>query len=470
MTSVIVYGFRVAHDEGMARENLRLLRLTAAPQTKLGPNDRANVDIYKPFFTAGILSVLIAGCTLGAIALLGISLRGDYTASAWTPYVLAHANSQLFGWVGFFIMGFALQQHAPAVRFLKLYHGLAYCSLGFMSAGIALRFIAEPMTHVDASTWVPIGVFSGVLQGIAASLFLANSAITRHRTAEPMPWQSKFVLASMGYLFLIAWAEPWVFLRSHQADPSASIQFVAEYFPVMRELQFLGFVALMIFGVALVKLNSCFGFKPANRGFAEAGFLLWNAGILLRIFGWKQLFHSGMENGSSYHLGGLTLVLGAVAMIIGTEVFGSVERPLRTHKFIRAAFTWLVVGGILMALEPFHLRTIGMPFSHAYTGAIRHALTVGFISQMIIGVGMHVVATLNSRHDHLLNSLQATFWLLNVGNAARVFLEIGTDYSPRAFLPMGFTGFVELTGLVLWGGHILSILFVRRMGKVSYAK
>ncbi|MCC7228911.1 MAG: hypothetical protein IT203_00850 [Fimbriimonadaceae bacterium] len=89
---------------------------------------------------------------------------------------------------------------------------------------------------------------------------------------------------------------------------------------------------------------------------------------------------------------------------------------------------------------------------------------------MIIGVGMHVVAMLNSRQDHLLNSLQATFWLLNVGNAARVILEIGTDYTPRAFLPMGFTGFVELIGLVLWAGHILSILFVRRMSKVYYAK
>jgi cbb3-type cytochrome oxidase subunit 1 len=123
-------------------------------------DDRADVNVYKRFFLMGILTVLTAGCTLGAIALVGIAGKGSYTTSAWTPYILAHANSQLYGWVGFFIMGFALQQHAPSIRRAKLFDRLAWSSLILMTVGIALRFVAEPLASVDPGVWVPVGVFS----------------------------------------------------------------------------------------------------------------------------------------------------------------------------------------------------------------------------------------------------------------------------------------------------------------------
>ena len=117
--------------------------------------------------------MLTAGCLPGAVALFGIAQQASYTASAWTPYVLAHANSQLYGWVGFFIMGFSLQQHAPSIERAALFHRLAYVSLGLMGAGIALRFVAEPLTAVDRDVWLPVGVLSGLLQLAAVALFIA---------------------------------------------------------------------------------------------------------------------------------------------------------------------------------------------------------------------------------------------------------------------------------------------------------
>ncbi len=448
---------------------MRPLPVTGSPLQGVGPDDRASVTIYRPFFVAGILSVLTAGCLLGAIALLGIALRGSYTASAWTPYVLAHANSQLYGWVGYFIMGFALQQHPPAVRHTRLFHRLAYASLTLMGIGIALRFVAEPMTHVDLSVWVPVGVGSCVLQTIAVLLFIANTSITRHRTGQGLTWQTKFVFASLGYLLTVSCVEPWVFAKSHQVDPTASISFVAEWFPVLRELQFLGFVAMMIFGVALVKLNTCFGIKPANRVLGEIGFLVWNAGLWIRAIGWLYDFRGGLLDGRYFFLGGSMIAIGAAFLLGSLRVFEAADEPLRTHKFIRAAFGWLFVGGLMMAIEPLHLKAIGAPFSHAYTGAVRHAMTVGFISQMIIGVGSHVVSKLNGLPDKALNPLWATFWLVNLGNTARVACEVLIDYRPDAFVPMGFTGFIELLGLSLWGGHMLSILFGKKFRRIAYA-
>ncbi|MBW7928421.1 MAG: hypothetical protein H3C58_10135, partial [Fimbriimonadaceae bacterium] len=211
------------------------------------PLDRqhAAVAIFRPFFAAGIACVLTVGCLLGALALFGIAQRGSYTASAWTPYVLAHANSQLFGWVGLFVMGLALQQHGPTVARAASFHRLAYATLGLMAAGVLLRFAAEPLVRVDRSVWMPVGIAACAFQAIAVALFMTNTQINRHKSGEGLTWQSAFVFSSLGWLALVAVAEPFVFYLSHQADPHSSILFVAGWFPVMREAQFLGFAAMM---------------------------------------------------------------------------------------------------------------------------------------------------------------------------------------------------------------------------------
>lgn len=447
----------------MAIRELTPLRILSS--SAKAESDQASVTIYKPFFLAGILSVLTAGCTLGAIALLGISLKGSYTADVWTPYVLAHANSQLYGWVGFFIMGFALQQHAPSMSKLKLFHAMAYWSLGLMAVGIGLRFVAEPLVKSDPGIWLPVGVFSGILQFVAVALFVVTMQTTRHRTGEPLPWQGRFVLTSLAWLLIVSAAEPFYFALAHQADPTKGILFVAQYFAPYREAQFLGFVAMMIFGIALAKMNSCFGAKPAHRDLALTALVVWNIGLLGRMAGWILYFRQDMRPGSGmlYETGGAMLAFAAVALVIATRMFEGLSASYSSHKFIRSAFVWLLISGALLLLEPIHLKATGMPFSHAYIGAIRHAVTVGFISQMILGVGMHVVGRMNDVPDSAQKSLWFAFILINLGNAGRVALEIATDYSPSGFRPMGFTGFVELTGLAIWAWYVAKPMIAQKL-------
>ncbi|HTQ11669.1 MAG TPA: NnrS family protein [Fimbriimonadaceae bacterium] len=427
-------------------------------------DERASVAIYRPFFLAGILSVLTAGCTLGAVAMLGIALKGSYTADVWTPYVLAHANSQLYGWVGFFVMGFALQQHAPSKRKVKLFHQLAYASLVLMAIGIGLRFAAEPLAQSNPSFWVPAGIFSCILQFVAVALFMTNTQVTRHRTGQPLDWQGRFVLASLGWMFLISAAEPFMFAQAHQPDPIQSVMFVAKYFAPYRDAQFLGFVSLMIFGVALTKMSAFFGARPAHRDLALTALLVWNMGLIGRMIGWVVYFDREMAPGTNrlYFAGGLLIAAAAVMLVIALRIFEPLSEKLPAHKFIRSAFAWLLLGAGLLLLEPLHLALIGQQFSHAYIGGLRHALTVGFISQMILGVGMHVVARMNAIPESAQKSLWTAFILLNLGNAARVALEIATDYSPRGFLPMAPTGFVELTGLAIWAWYTAKPMLRRR--------
>jgi len=66
----------------------------------------------------------------------------------------------------------------------------------------------------------------------------------------------------------------------------------------------------------------------------------------------------------------------------------------------------------------------GSPFSHAYLGAFRHALTVGFILMMIVGVSSKVVPTLSGVDLRRANSLWPTLILLNLGNVLRITTEL----------------------------------------------
>jgi len=442
------------------------MALLETPALTLKPavhsDERVSTTIYKPFFIAGILSVLTAGCTLGAIALLGISQQASYTTSAWTPYVLAHANSQLYGWVAFFIIGFALQQHAPRQSKLNLFRVLASWSLGLMASGIALRFVAEPMAPVNPSLWVPVGIFSGLLQLAAFLGFAANMAFTRYSTGEGLTWPTMLVFASLGWWAIVALAEPYYFAMSHQADPMQSVLFVAQYFPPYRDAQFLGFVTMMIFGVSLVKMHSCFGAEEACPYFGTAGFCLWTTGLLMRMFGWMLYFRSGMTDGNLYFASGWILAAGAVALVVSSRMFRPLSIKLSSHKFIRAAYVWLIIAGLLMCLERTHLQLTGAPFSHAYIGAIRHAVTVGFISQMILGVALRVTYAMNDIPSDQAPALWLPFILLNLGNGLRVALEVATDYTGRAFMPMGFTGFIELIALGMWAFAILRPMLANR--------
>lgn len=422
------------------------------------PDPRVETEIYRPFFLAGILAVLTAGCLLGAVALFGIAQAGNYIATGWTPYILAHANSQLYGWVGFFVIGFALQQHAPRRSRVRLFHRLARWSLILMAMGIGLRFAAEPLVRVDPSLWIPVGVFACVLQALAVMIFMATIGLTRFRTGEALTWQVGLVFSSLFWWLIVAVAEPVVFARSHAPD---GVLFVARWFAPYREAQFFGFVTMMIFGVALVRMSDWFGAQPANPILGFGGFLIWNLGLCSRILGWLIYFDSGFERPTLWFAGGVLLATGAAFLIASSRMFGALAGRLRSHKFIRAAFVWLLVSGVLLALEPLHLSLTGRPFSHPFTGAVRHALTVGFISQMIIGVSSHVVARMIGLTGRL-DPLWPTFWLLNGGNALRVGLEIATDYSPRAFPWMGVTGFIELVGIALWAIEIARPMLRRR--------
>jgi hypothetical protein len=105
-------------------------------------------------------------------------------------------------------------------------------------------------------------------------------------------------------------------------------------------------------------------------------------------------------------------------------------------------------------------------FSHPYYGAVRHAITVGFVSLMIVGVASKVVPTLGGLDLRGLSRLWGPFLLINAGCALRVVAQTLTDFTPSAFPVAGASGVLEVAGLALWGWHLWGIMSGRVRAKV----
>jgi hypothetical protein len=116
----------------------------------------------------------------------------------------------------------------------------------------------------------------------------------------------------------------------------------------------------------------------------------------------------------------------------------------------------------MLLLMPVYFAVSGLPFSHAYYGATRHAITVGFISLMIMGMASKIVPILNGVDADTLPSLRGPFLLINAGCLLRVVLQTMTDWSGAVYPLLGVSGTLEVAGLAWWGfGLILMI----RQGK-----
>src|SRR5262249_7581206 len=160
------------------------------------------------------------------------------------------------------------------------------------------------------------------------------------------------------------------------------------------------------------------------------------------------------------------LLAGTVVWLVsGWHIFAPSEESDRSLKFLRASYVWLFISlGMLVLLPAYQFGLLSwlapesgsarLGFSHAYYGAIRHAITVGFISLMIVGVAAKVVPTLNGVDVRTLSSLGAPFILLNAGCVLRVVSQTATDFTARAFPLAGGGGGTRTLGVAFLGGRL----------------
>ena len=424
--------------------------------SSLAPSSASN--LYRPFFVAGIVVVSTVGASWGVWILWQIATTGSFTGAS-IHQVNAHGHAQVFGWVGLFVMGFAYQMFPALWQRRLVAPRLVPYVFAAMIVGLAVRTTATASAGAPWAVSATVG--GGVLEIGAVTTFVAQLGLTWRASLTRGEPYLRFVASGLG--FFVAQA---VFCVAHTlntltaADRPALLWYVATYQAVLRDLQIHGFALLMVLGVSMRLLPALFGVPTITVRRARVAWALLTGGVIGEVtiflayrFTGRHLFAAALL------VPWLMLASGALSVAAVFRPWRPFPRPDRSAKLVRAAYAWLAISFVLLVLLPVYQAATHLKFSHAYYGSIRHAVTVGFVSQMIMAIAARVVPDLRRIPPATLPALMAPFVLINVGCLLRVTLQVLTDIDPAFFRFVGVSGVIELSALVIWGGHLVRMMF-----------
>jgi hypothetical protein len=415
--------------------------------------------------------VLTLGAVWGAYLLVRIAAAGEFNAVGLHE-VNAHGHAQIFGWVGLFVMGFAYQAF-PRYKQTTLSHPcVAWLSFALMLAGLIARSILEPL----AGGWdliAKLAVAASAIEVAAIGLFVWVIGSTWRRSGKPFIVSDAFIAAALFWFVVQAIYETVYVAATFRALPGELVPLVAAWQGSLRDLQIHGFAALMILGVSQRLVINTYGFRAPSRRLGLAALLGLNLGVVGEASGLVLMRLDGRAWAALWYGSVLLFAGSALALVRSWRLHRRPRESDRSLKFIRAAYAWLFVSlGMLLALPAYQFAilpainpdsiAVKMGFSHAYYGATRHAVTVGFISFMIVGVAAKVVPSLRGYHPSELTRLWVPFVLINLGCALRVIGQTATDMADWVFPFAGVSGILEVTGLAIWGVHLARLMLVRR--------
>jgi uncharacterized protein involved in response to NO len=402
--------------------------------------DRQQVPFARtaPVFRAALLLGASGGFLLACV-LTVTSVSGIMPGSWWDALAQAHGDLQVFGWAGLFVVGVSLY-FLPRLRGAPLVAAWPIgWIIGLEAGALCLRAIVQPLLAVTGQRifWFFL-VGSGILQCLALSgivlllvlTFLQGPALAKRPAfGSTLP----LIACSLGCLGL-AGIVNLVNLCQTQA-----------IVPVMGDQLFVtlgvfGFLLPMALGMSARSLPMYAGldtfpsWQLLSLAFVYiAGLLLFCAGILVN---WQAIEGAGM-----ILLGGVSICFVLIflrTMRTRGELPHNVKRlapePERValayrtrvaHErstygpfvaLVASAYLWAVLSGILLLINGLAgLLGWSEPFAE---DAIRHGLTVGFISLLICGLAPRMLPGFSGGAIRSAKLVSATLWL---GNFAALF-------------------------------------------------
>lgn len=453
--------FARAHGVDEARLLVEIDEVIARPQcvAPLAAPGLADA-IYRPFFLGGIAVVLTAGATWGAWILWNIALKGSFLAAS-VPSINAHGDAQIYGWVGLFIMGFAYQAFPRMWQTRLAAPALAWVVFAAMLIGIVVRTVAIPGAGVWSGA-VAAADAGGLLQIAASAIFALQVLATFRRSGRPIEPYVAFVSVALACFVASTMFSAWHIRETLTAGSIEDLLgTIATYQVPLRDLQIHGLALLMILGVSLRMLPGLYGVAQTGRRCGWWAFGLLAAGLVGEIVLFLAYRWSGHHLPAAFlPAAWLAMSVGIALVVLPWRLWQPLPEPDRSAKFVRAAYAWLAIAMTMLLVLPLYHAVAGLRFSHAYFGATRHAITVGFISLMIMGIAAKVVPTLNGIDPARLSSLWGPFVLVNVGCALRVSLQILSDRTGRPTPWLGVSGSLEVAALSWWGFGLAALMLL----------
>ncbi len=410
--------------------------------------------IYQKFVKTALIMSVTTGCLYGAIKLFQAGMGGSFDVLSRRA-IQMHGSSQLVGWAGLYIMGF-FYFILPRLKGTTLV-GRRWANLSFylVLAGLIVRAL---FYNLETSNTPLYPLLAGLFDTVAAALFLGVCFKTLKQSTEPKGIEDNFLLAGMiwflvsGIIYSILNLQ--LYLGSFPAENSLIAGSVPPYlFSAWVHLFLMGFVFNFIFGISSKTISSFLDTPPVREGVIRTFFWLFNFSLIGYVI-------SALTRIQAIYFIALLLIAHFTwVFIFSLRVFerrvgdlDDVQMDRSHERFIRVGYAWLAISlGIalfqIMSKDPYTI--------HMLRGAANHGYTVGFVSMLMIGYSMKMIPVFTGNRIWSSHLTKWTFWLLNIGNGSRIGFEIlSATKNPAIHRLVGFTGFLEVFALILFGINI----------------
>ena len=408
--------------------------------------------VHERFVKAAILMTLTVGVTFGAALLSYIGAKGSFI-TPFHPIVQAHGHSQLFGWVGLCIMGFAFYI-VPRVKNIDLRHReLTTTCFWLMLIGVILRILAQPYSNKMTNIILPM---SGILEFGAVVTFAYIIFSTVFASKEKIEVYDKFIKVGVIWFVICSiinfFMDVFMFFTNSHEIPRA-------FYSPFVHVFLLGFVFMFIFAVNIRTVYAFLDVKTPRITAVNTTFWLLNLTIPLYFISNSLNYYFPVLLKFSY----FTIYLVAFSLLVfvyGIRIFERSTKELedvvmdRSYaKTIRAAYVWLIIGVLILGAKPF-LEAFSEQ-QYLFHGAANHALAVGFVTMMIMGYASKMVPTFKGVNMYSAILSDMTFILLNIGCFLRVFSQIKIGLSGDFYYSLiGYSGWIEFVAIAMFGFNI----------------
>ena len=416
--------------------------------------------VYEIFVKTSILIVLSTGCLYGASFLAYMAFNNSMASVPWI-LTETHGDTQVYGWVGLFIMGisyFALPKFWSSVLYST---PLAYKSFFLMVVGLFLSFVFKTLSYYSGFFFLKIPALIGcALQVASIAIFMYVIFRTYFSSGkEKYEIYEGFLLSS--YLWFIFQAVASVVLYFHFTVVGNTD--IPEVFKnQLRHIQIVGFACLVIIGIFTKTLPIFLGIQEPYKKMSTYALYILNLSIALRIIsGFYREYTINLHSFFTviFCLSGILETLGVMLFIYNLNLFDSkktvkntINLPTGFRKYIRAALIWLFVSESALLTFTIYEAISGERVSHALFGAYRHAIFVGFISMMILGCASKMIPLSKGVKLCSPKLLNATFVLVNTGCVFRVVAQpIAAHLYPQLYALLGISGFIEYAAMFCFG-------------------
>lgn len=408
---------------------------------------------YEKFVKTAIIFTLTVGVTFGAIVLSYIAFKFNFN-SIYYALIQAHGHAQIYGWVGLCIMGFSLYV-IPRVKNTELRHrGLTNIFYGLAVFGILLRTIVQPLPYSSSRFLLPV---SAICETIAILLFSFIIYRTILASKEKAGIFDKFFKAGIIWFFIAACMNLGMAFYLYRY---ALYEVPRSFFSPYVHLYLFGFVLMFIFAINIRTVYAFLDIRPVREKAVNLTFWIINISLpvyfITHFLAERNFIALFLSQAVAFPIAFalFTFVYGLRVFERSTKELQDVVMDRSYAKTIRTAYIWLIVTAIILVVMPF--LGYGTEVQRRFHGALNHAVTVGFITMMIIGYASKMIPTFKGINMYSVRLSNITFILLNTGCFLRVFSQIlvGATGRPIFYASMGTSGWFELAALCIFGYNL----------------